>query len=71
MSFGPALLETCEACDGLGEVYVSDVDYVCPVCEGAGKVDAEENMTLERWERLNSELWEASFDEPFPPEDTP
>lgn len=50
--------ETCLACGGAGEIldgYDHDpyaMTYECPVCHGEGEVHPDENMTMERYERI-------------------
>lgn len=58
--------EECLACGGNGEVIDGSLNdpgampFTCPVCEGNRVVDPDDNMTLERYERIRQEMNEAA-----------
>jgi DnaJ-class molecular chaperone len=51
--------ETCLACQGAGEIIDGHPHdpyaptYTCPVCRGEGEVHPDDNMTMERYERIH------------------
>lgn len=61
------ILETqtheCAACGGSGSEWDGDIDYVCPVCLGAGRISDKMSVrdAVADAETLGTEIAEASY----------